>query len=839
MLRILFLVIFLLSFSVSGQKKIEISLEGFINNFSSKEKLFGASLYLFQDGRMVSKSLSDSKGSYFISGDISTKISFDVMVSKPGFITKKVLLDFKDLKVQNPNGILQAMEELTIELFEIKEGVDLGFIENTYAEKFHWDTKSNQAVPDEKFKKDLEDQVLLAYSKMSDINKAETFKEKMKLALKENRFQEALIHADSALFYNSNDAALINNKAKIEASILKQAKDIEKRIEFDGLKEQGNAAYSSGDYISAEGFYKDAVKLFVDNQIKYKLQKIEEYKVTISQLESNKEKLNRLRVSADSLLSVSEFDNAIGKLREIQFLDPNQRTKIQSEMKEIKKQKKNSNYENTIQKYIEIANRLENSKDSLDASLLFYERAESSISNLSDQILIDKFKIQVRDGIESVRVKKSKEREAFYQQLEKANSNFLKGPDFYDKALKILDSDLMKPYRNEAEMTKLKNRILSMDQFYNLKKSAFTNYTKNTTNAISDLKKALKIGKDNYSVTPKADLNEIRDSLQSWTGNSSLSSSSQGSTVSGFNSSGTVVRTPGMLHSGSDVDAYNDLALTMERKKSDPLEDLQRVKNQIDYETYFKNTVDAVRNEKSADEMKFFQNEIELKEREVALRKIELQKEQDKERQNLESAVKNRNEYALFQQEASAEQINKWNDEKDYLIELELLNQARRNQSFEENNRIHENERILLLEENDIASEQRQYKSQNHLMKLDRDRFIKDSLAKVGGEDRAVELENLKSFKPEYATQPNFLKNEDGILFAPNAVTEGVFKIENSKGFVISVIVQRVVVDSNGYGVVYEKTTMENGTSSYSRNGATITEYVWFNESMGQNVIEN
>ena len=124
-------------------------------------------------------------------------------------------------------------------------------------------------------------------------------------------------------------------------------------------------------------------------------------------------------------------------------------------------------------------------------------------------------------------------------------------------------------------------------------------------------------------------------------------------------------------------------------------------------------------------------------------------------------------------------------------------------------------------------------------MKLDRDRFIKDSLAKVGGEERALEVEKLKSFKPDYQTQPNFLKNEDGVLFPPNAVTEGIYKIQNSKGFVITVIVQRVVVDSNGYGVVYEKTTMENGTSSYSRNGATITEYIWFNESMGQNVIKN
>ena len=115
MIRILFLGLLLCSFFTSAQKNLEISLEGFVNDFSSKEKLYGASLYLFQDGRMVSKSLSDVKGDYYISGKIDTKIPFDIMISKPGYITKKVLLDFEDLKVQNPNGILQAMEELVIE----------------------------------------------------------------------------------------------------------------------------------------------------------------------------------------------------------------------------------------------------------------------------------------------------------------------------------------------------------------------------------------------------------------------------------------------------------------------------------------------------------------------------------------------------------------------------------------------------------------------------------------------------------------------------------------------------------------------------------------------------
>lgn len=142
------------------------------------------------------------------------------------------------------------------------------------------------------------------------------------------------------------------------------------------------------------------------------------------------------------------------------------------------------------------------------------------------------------------------------------------------------------------------------------------------------------------------------------------------------------------------------------------------------------------------------------------------------------------------------------------------------------------------MQQNSKDNEKRQYDSQDHLMKLDYERFLKDSIAKLGGEARALDLEKLKSFKPYFPSQPNFLKNEDGILFPPNEVTERVFKLENSKGFVTSVIVQRVVVDANGYGVVFEKTTNEKGSSFFSRNGAPITEYIWFNESMGENVIE-
>ena len=51
-------------------------------------------------------------------------------------------------------------------------------------------------------------------------------------------------------------------------------------------------------------------------------------------------------------------------------------------------------------------------------------------------------------------------------------------------------------------------------------------------------------------------------------------------------------------------------------------------------------------------------------------------------------------------------------------------------------------------------------------------------------------------------------------------------------------IVRRVVVDKNGYGVVFEQTTKEDGVNTFTRNDQVITDYIWFNESTGANVIE-
>ena len=116
--------------------------------------------------------------------------------------------------------------------------------------------------------------------------------------------------------------------------------------------------------------------------------------------------------------------------------------------------------------------------------------------------------------------------------------------------------------------------------------------------------------------------------------------------------------------------------------------------------------------------------------------------------------------------------------------------------------------------------------------------FKQDSLNATLGENRSNLIQQQKDFKKENKLAANHIKDEKGVEFPWNKMTENIYKIKNKEGFVTSIITRRVVVDKNGYGIVYEQNTNELGANSFCKNGAPTTEYVWANESTGINVIE-
>ena len=827
----------LLTVNSYAQKRLEISLEGYINNFTTKKKIFGAAMYMFQNGKMVSKSLSDAKGFYFISGAIQTKFPFELMVSKPGYIPKKVLLDFEELKVQNPNGVLQAMEELIVELFEDRDGADLNFVKNTYAEKFNWDASRNMAVPEEKYKKDIEDEVLKVYALAEQGSKADLFKKKLASALKRNDFELAITHIDSVLVHEPNNAALTAKKNELNLLLEKIKKDREERAKFETLKNKGDMAFASGDLDEAESNYRSALKIIDDNQVKFRLTKIAEARSTQEkQLESNN-KLITLRSSADSLRTEKAFSESVDKLKEIQILDPGQRVKIQAEIKAIRKESENYRYSTSIEKYIEMAQN-QNDTDSVDAGLANYKKADMLIKKLSNQQMINNYSSQVEKGIAQISSKKNSKEEAFRKQIEKAYSNVLKGRDSYELASRILDSEPMKARSNDARVIALKKQIKNLEEMYALKDKAFGMLNSDKQAALIDLKKAFKIANVNYRILPEEDLRQMKDSLSSWSGGADFVTNTKKPISNGI-SSGATVRSPGELHQGSDFEAFNDLSATIRKKKSDPLKDLQDIKNEIDYEIFFTKTKENVRSEASSQQLMTYLNSMELNQKEVLNQKVILQDEQAISKQELDAAVSFKAQKYKEQQELSALQIEEWKTEKEYLDNMELMNQLVRGESFSERQNTLDNERIMIDRQNENDNTDRLAESQNQMLRLGYAVQKRDSIEKLSGENRVKAMEALKSSKPKFEMQPNFLKDENGILFPSNAMTQRVFKRTNSQGDVVSVTIQRVVVDANGHGNVYEQTTDQSGGASYTRNNASISEHVWFNESKGTDVVED
>ena len=269
---------------------------------------------------------------------------------------------------------------------------------------------------------------------------------------------------------------------------------------------------------------------------------------------------------------------------------------------------------------------------------------------------------------------------------------------------------------------------------YSLKQEAISKFSSDKGAALSEMKKAYKIANANYRIIPEDDLIQMKDSLSSWSGGADFISSTK--TPAQVNSNaGTIVNTPGELHDGSDFEAFNDLSATIRRRKSDPLKDLQDVKNEIDYELFFAKTNEKVRNEASSKAMQTFMNAAEINQKEVRSLNVDLQEDQQTIQQEWDAAVQQKAQITKGQQEISALQIEEWRTEKEHLLSMDRLSQLERGESFSERQNNLDNERIMINRQNDIDNEDRLNDNQKQMLQLGFEIQLRDSLAKIGGED--------------------------------------------------------------------------------------------------------
>lgn len=418
-----------------------------------------------------------------------------------------------------------------------------------------------------------------------------------------------------------------------------------------------------------------------------------------------------------------------------------------------------------------------------------YSEAELLLISLSNSKNKSVLLSQIETDKKNITKLKNSDDQAFNSQILKAKENYALGRRGYAKAKIILGTAPMKSRANDPELIELIEKIQKMESYYSLKDAAYilVKSKKKNQEAIDFLLQTLKKAESFQILMPSIELSQLKksiDSLQKIVNPMMINQSIETVIPPSTSNPGIILLAPGEIYTGVKSDAYEDVLAYQLYKKNEVLTNLNKVKNDLDYKAYYDNILDESISQDYQSEIKRRKDEIE---------KINI------------SAIKKNDTLQLQIQNS-------------IIVSDSLINN--RNLQVKANNMHIDSSLIKRRTEIDYAKVQ------------------KDSIAKVQSEEIVNRLHNMSADQKPPETTPNYLKNEDGVLYEKNKMTEVIYKIKNIEGFVSSIVRRRVVVDDNGYGIVYEHTTNESGESFYSRNCLTINETIWFNESTGIDVIK-
>jgi hypothetical protein len=866
---------------------VEIIIPGSVNNYESKAKIFGATLYLVQDGVTLSKSITTNTGAYNIVAKLNTSLPFELIVSKPNHITKKVYFDFKNITTKGQDISVQAVEELIVELFAVKQGLTITIGPTDYAEKFTWDNDQKIAIPDVQYKKLSIEKIINLYKEAELAALLSILESKATASAQSKNYKNAIAYADSALALKQNDSTFLKKKVLYQNALASKLAD-EKNIEdIKSLISSGDSLIMLVKYPEASLKFNEVLKKDPLNiSAKKKLDNIAALTaIEVSQASDAKE-LVRLLANANKLEVNAKFSDAIIELNKTFKLSmpAAEKLKIELYISDLKLKIKNTDVVTLIGKELKVAKQFDNakdfnnskgsylkineyislldttnatkqtqiytkqidesigialksanelnSKDDYDKAIAAYKKTELLISVLLDVNKKNMKLAEVKEHIAEVEQKRKDKDKLYRDAIVKVTAAIDGGPKTFYIADDLFSKDPLKSKVNEKEIIDLKSRYTLVKNYFKDKN------VKLKTVWLTDSIKAYQAIKEiyNLALTSKVSQNELNKVMVSMDSLSSIISPKKLKINS--NSSGTILTAPGILVDTSNANAsfqrLEFTRLSVEKGKNSYLVDL---KNDIELESYFRNMQqDAIRNESATIiQNSLTENDVinQLKNNESNLRAEALK------------VLVQENDYIIYQRELAASLVNESaasiiqsdkNKMDAYLLkekEREDSIHGLAQQILKVNMNAIDLKNVDLAKSNDLSASNLQ-KAKN---KVELEIYRRDSLSKVSKELTAKNLVDQSNYVESSVRNPNYIRDEKGVCFPWNAVTEKIYEIKNSNGFVVAVIIRKVVVDQYGYGVVFEHTRNEKGISSFTLNGSNITEFIWFNQSNGSGVI--
>ena len=152
MLKKLLFFFFFISISAIIFSQDIIIIKGSILSSEENSKILGARIYLYQDGTLITKSISNKNGDFFIKYPISYKGKFDLLIDRQGYLDYKILIDLTTIDFTSKKSIsLKLNNNNKISLLPFKNSIVLD-----YSEKYVWSQPEFLLIPDEAFSIQME-----------------------------------------------------------------------------------------------------------------------------------------------------------------------------------------------------------------------------------------------------------------------------------------------------------------------------------------------------------------------------------------------------------------------------------------------------------------------------------------------------------------------------------------------------------------------------------------------------------------------------------------------------------------------------------------------------------
>jgi tetratricopeptide (TPR) repeat protein len=142
-----FIVLIMLLLSTIGwSQSLQFLFRGKVENIDLDKSEGGVKISMVQSGASVSSATSSSNGKYTLKGSVDYSKPFDVVFSKSGFVSKKVVFDFSSLNEEDTpaSAEFQPIESLDMDLFKERENVDFSFLDTEPVAKFEWNERKVQ-----------------------------------------------------------------------------------------------------------------------------------------------------------------------------------------------------------------------------------------------------------------------------------------------------------------------------------------------------------------------------------------------------------------------------------------------------------------------------------------------------------------------------------------------------------------------------------------------------------------------------------------------------------------------------------------------------------------------